>query len=62
MFHRSDRNVQYEVRGTVRGWFGPRTIRTTVVGRRSAELAMQRMRGRGAVSVRRSSGSWWVTR
>jgi len=62
MFHSSDRNARYEIRGSVRGWFGSQTVRTTVVGRRSADLAVRRMRRDGVVNVRRSGGSWWVTR
>lgn len=57
-----DKHTNYKVTSTAKGWFGPRTVSRTVIGRHAAEREMARMRRRGAVNVRRTAGGWWVTR
>ena len=53
---------RYQVTGTVEGWFGRRTVRKTVTGRRAAVRDTDQLRRRGATEVRRSSGGWWAAR
>jgi hypothetical protein len=56
----SSKNTTYKVTGTVPGWFGPRKVTKTVVGRRATEREMTRMQRRGAHNVRRTRGAWWM--
>jgi hypothetical protein len=56
----TDDNRSFRVTGTTQGWFGRKTVRTTVTGKRAARREAARLHRRGATNVRVSRDGWWA--